>query len=60
MDEISPQDLMKLIIEIFECVENTEDGSTPQLTQYSDEVLVLDFPNDKRFRIEIKDLTRFQ
>lgn len=58
-DEIDTLHLMSLIKQIFECVENDK-GESPFLTVYSDEILVIEFPQDKRFRIEIKDLTRFQ
>ena len=57
---IETGDILKLIVQIFECIEpDDKTKEPPQITIYSDDCLVLEIEN-KRFRVSIQDTSQFQ
>lgn len=61
LDQCQTYDLLKLIRDVMECIETElgKDTTRAHVTILSDEVMTVEI-DDKRFRIEVKDLTRFQ
>jgi hypothetical protein len=57
-DDLDTRTLQKAIIEIFRCIQNSK-GQVPDIVTYGEEVLTIELDN-KRFRVEIKDVRRFQ
>jgi hypothetical protein len=57
--DVTCQDLMSLIKDIMESIDNTQNSTPVQVTQFSDEILVVEF-GEQRFRITIEDTKRFQ
>lgn len=57
-EEIQTWQLLKLIAEIFDCI---EDGSNkaPEITIMDKEIMIAEF-GDQRFRIHIQNTNRFQ
>lgn len=55
LDDVKTYDLLKLCMNIFECIES-KDGNSPYIDILSDNMLVLSF-DDKKFRVIIDDLT---
>jgi hypothetical protein len=56
--EITNADVLKLIVEILECVQDDK-GKVADVTVFSDEILVVEFPQGERFRINITDTKKF-
>ena len=58
-EPITSLDLLKLIVEIFECIEpDDKSKKAPEIIVYSDDCLVLEI-EDKRFRVSIQDMSQF-
>jgi hypothetical protein len=58
-EQVHTQDIVSLIRDILESIDNTETGKSCQVIQYSDEILAVEI-GDKRFRIEVRDMTKLQ
>ena len=55
LDNITSYDLLKLCMQIFECIENPK-GESPYIDILSDNILIITM-DDKKFRVIIDDLT---
>jgi hypothetical protein len=53
--DISTTRLLNLIADIFDCVEG-DNGRTPEIKIINDEIMLIEFDELTRFRIEIKDM----
>lgn len=58
MEEVTTQELVKLIRDIMESIDNTQTGKQIQVTQLGDEILMVEF-GEQRFRIMVQDTKRF-
>lgn len=58
MEEVTTQELVKLIRDIMESIDNTQTGKQIQVTQLGDEMLMVEF-GEQRFRIMVQDTKRF-
>jgi hypothetical protein len=58
MDEVTTQELVKLIRDIMESIDNTQTGNPIHVTQLGDEILMVEF-GEQRFRIMVQDTRKF-
>lgn len=58
LDEPTTYNLIKLIAEIFECVENTETKEPAKIDILSEEIVMVEI-GPKRFRILVNDCSKF-
>lgn len=58
-EDITTHKMLKLIAEIMDCVEN-ENGEKPECTILSEDLMMIEFDSNTRFRIVIQDTKRFQ
>lgn len=58
LDEVNVYDLLKLILEVFQCIEDKA-GQTPYIDVLAENMLIIDMES-KRFRVTIDDCSRYQ
>jgi hypothetical protein len=58
-EEITTARLIKLICEIFDCIED-DNGNKPYLTILSEDLALIEFENGPRYRLTIEDCSKFQ
>jgi hypothetical protein len=57
-DNLDLRTLQKAICEVFKCIQNSQ-GQVPYVTIFNDEIMTIEL-DDRKFRIEIKDVRRWQ